>query len=631
MSHRVRTRPTFALLLATVMAVAASLQAVEAQTIEKAQNKSLTGTAYARLRSLTYDQCEARCLNDAQCVAFEHYRGGGIVRRSSNCALFSATRSARESQYSDVGYKRQSAAAAETSPKRSLRTDGNDGARGSGGALHRPQPSILPSPAAPSAVSPAEQATRVQAEQARQAREAAARAQSERARQDAEAAARTYRNGAAKSAPVTSAAPASEPRFGGSPAPTTRGPSPVAPPAAAPPPPGATASGGFPSGGSAPGAAQPSPAPGPAAPPASSTRSVRPVTAAPPVPVVPAAVPDFHIVPVFYGTDRNRSDSPKRIAYANDRARRLEMGRALVTVPTNHKVPNIERPAAWSIPYFGKIWEEAEDPKKHFTIRQIDALTKVELLALIKQRLGGSEAFKDQSIIFIHGYNIGFDDALYRTAQISYDLQFDGASFTYSWPAGSGWASYPYARDSAQQAERYLYEFLQMVQNETGTTSISIVAHSMGNQMLLQVLRSLKQRSPAVSKINQIILAAPDVDRDTFENLAGEISGVARGITLYAAGNDVALEASRYLAGNQFRAGDIGPNGPVIVEGIDSIDISSVSTSYLAINHSNYAEHSELLTDLKHLIRTGTRPPELRITNYKRIQAAQGVYWRYAN
>ena len=611
MLHLVRTRIALALLLASLAAIGPSVSTATAQTIEKAANKSLTGSAYARLRSLTYDQCEARCLSEPQCVAFEHYRGGGVIRRSSNCALFSSTRAARESQYSDIGYKRQSVAAAGSSPKRSIRPEGADGTRGgSGGSIARPAPSIQPVP--PAVV--ARKADDADIGRARVAEEQA-RAQSERARQEAEEATRSYRNGA-KSAPVTSAAPTADPRFnGGSPSTTTRGVSPVAPSAPAPVP-------------SAPSASPPAAS----APPRPATRSVSPVAAAPVVPIVPAASPDFHIVPVFYGTDRNRTDKPKRIVYANDRARRLEMGRALVTVPTNHKVPNIERPSAWTLPYIGTIWEEAEDPKKHFTIRQIDALPKAELLALIKQRLGGSEAFKDQSIVFIHGYNVGFDDALYRTAQISYDLQFDGASFTYSWPAGSGWASYPYARDSAQQAEPFLTEFLQMVQNETGTTSISIVAHSMGNQMLLQVLRSLKQRSPAVSKINQIVLAAPDVDRDAFEFLASEIRGVAKGITLYAAGNDVALEASRYLAGNQLRAGDVGPNGPVIVEGIDSIDISSVSTGYLAINHSNYAEHSELLTDLKHLIRTGTRPPELRITNYKRIQVTGGgVYWRYGN
>ena len=36
---------------------------------------------------------------------------------------------------------------------------------------------------------------------------------------------------------------------------------------------------------------------------------------------------DFDVVPVFYGTDRDRNDSPKRIGYGSGRAQRLELGR----------------------------------------------------------------------------------------------------------------------------------------------------------------------------------------------------------------------------------------------------------------------------------------------------------------
>ena len=66
------------------------------------------------------------------------------------------------------------------------------------------------------------------------------------------------------------------------------------------------------------------------------------------------------------------------------------------------------------------------------------------------------EEFQDQALVFVHGYNNGFDDALFRTAQIAYDLKYDGAPFLYSWPSGAGIAGYPYDRESAQQAEPYL-------------------------------------------------------------------------------------------------------------------------------------------------------------------------------
>ncbi|MBO0742640.1 MAG: hypothetical protein J2P51_14590, partial [Hyphomicrobiaceae bacterium] len=66
-----------------------------------------------------------------------------------------------------------------------------------------------------------------------------------------------------------------------------------------------------------------------------------------------AAQPEgaWDIVPVFYGTDRQRTEEPKHISYGAERARRLELGRALVTVPKTHQVPNIERPFAVRIPF----------------------------------------------------------------------------------------------------------------------------------------------------------------------------------------------------------------------------------------------------------------------------------------
>ncbi len=559
------------------LAVSALAVPAVAQTfIQKVENQTLKGAAYARLRNLTYQQCEERCLKDDRCIALEFYRGGGVVRRSSNCALFSSTQSTSASRYSDIGYKRRSTAAKDQgAASRSTRArrfeslgkggpgEGGGGTgRGSFGAPRAAAPAPAPVPVAPRS---------------------------------------------ADRAPVAAdAPPLARPRVGS------------ARPAPEPPAPGA-----------APGTSQPRAA----------TRSIRPSTVPPPAAAAPAAPTAaaaasasqrFHIVPVFYGTDRNRVKQEGRIGYANDRAKRLETGRALVSVPLDHKVPNIERPRAWTIPYIGTFQLEKEDPNRHFTVRELKALSKAELLELVKKRLADSRTFRNQSIVFIHGYNTSFDDSLFRTAQISYDLQFDGAAYTYSWPSGGGLASYIYDRDSAQGAERYLYEFLQMVQNETGSTSINIIAHSMGNQMLLQVLRTLKLRAPdAVSRINQIILASPDVDRDAFEAIASEITGVAKGITLYAAANDRALEASRFVAGNKPRAGDVPEGGPVIVAGIDSIDITRLSTSYLALHHSGYAEHTDLLTDIGQIIRSGTRPWSGRLKAFKPVNVPAGTYWRY--
>jgi esterase/lipase superfamily enzyme len=337
----------------------------------------------------------------------------------------------------------------------------------------------------------------------------------------------------------------------------------------------------------------------------------------------------WDVVPVFYGTDRAEQPNPKRVAYSSDRGHRLELGRALVTVPKLHEVPQIERPWAIRIPYFDvTIYEQAEDPNKHFTMQEIKKLPKAEFLRLVRQRLAGSARFKNQALVFVHGYNTAFDNAVYRTAQIAYDLKFDGAPFVYSWPSGGAVASYTYDRESAGASKPYMRAFLDMVVKETGAKAVSVIAHSMGNQPLLDVLKDMKSSAPAGVVINQVILAAPDVDSDTFAQLAQAIKGLAKGVTLYTASNDRALIVSRNFWG-YYRAGDVPPGGPLVLPGIDTIDVTAASTDAFAINHSGYAQNNTLLKDIGELIETGRRPPDKRILKPKLVTTDKGPYWRY--
>jgi len=354
-----------------------------------------------------------------------------------------------------------------------------------------------------------------------------------------------------------------------------------------------------------------------------------PAPAAAPAPQPPA---DYDVVPVFYGTDRGAKSEAKRVTYDSERARRLELGRAMVTVPKLHEVPMIERPWVYRIPLTNIIiYQEAEDPKKHFTMQEVKALAREEFLRLIRERLAASNRFKDHAVVFIHGFNTTFDFAVYRAAQMAYDLKFDGAPFVYSWPSKGqlGLQDYGYDRGSAEQAEPYLKEFLELVTRESGAKTVSIIAHSMGNIVLLPVLRDLKNAAPPGVIISQIILAAPDVDRDRFENLANEIKGIARGTTLYVASNDWALELSKRLAGSVARAGDVPANGPLLLPDIDTIDVTDTSTDIFALHHSGYAEKTALLEDIRSILLDGRRPPEARVPPLQRVLIDRGIYWRY--
>ncbi|MGI9426635.1 MAG: alpha/beta hydrolase [Hyphomicrobiaceae bacterium] len=340
----------------------------------------------------------------------------------------------------------------------------------------------------------------------------------------------------------------------------------------------------------------------------------------------------WDVVPIYYGTDRARKDAEKRIAYGTDRGRRLEIGRAMVTIPKNHKVPNIERPWVYKLPFTSIVlFAEKEDPEKHFTMRELAALTKEEFARLARERISAAKLFPGHALLFVHGFNTTFDYAVFRAAQLSYDLKFDGGSFVYSWPSRGEVSPTGYSadRESAEQAEQFLSEFVTLVAKQTGATSLTVIAHSMGNKLLLPVLRNFNQRNDVDVKISQLILAAPDVDRDTFEGLAKQIDGIAKGITLYAAANDIALDVSRQFWGGVPRAGDIPETGPLVVPGIDTIDITATKTEYFSLNHTGYAEKTELLSDIRSLMVQGYQPPKTRLPSLIEVPTQVGAYWKF--
>jgi esterase/lipase superfamily enzyme len=103
---------------------------------------------------------------------------------------------------------------------------------------------------------------------------------------------------------------------------------------------------------------------------------------------------------------------------------------------------------------------------------------------------------KDHAFVFVHGYATSFEHALYRTAQLAYDLGDDGhpfgTAFLYSWPSGGGVADYKHDFDSARLSVDHLTAFIRIVAARTDASHIHLIAHSMGNWPLLAALDRLE-------------------------------------------------------------------------------------------------------------------------------------------
>ncbi|RFB04041.1 alpha/beta hydrolase [Parvularcula marina] len=309
----------------------------------------------------------------------------------------------------------------------------------------------------------------------------------------------------------------------------------------------------------------------------------------------------------------NRFGSTPETPFTMLNGRRLLLGDITVTVPKKREIGTISRPPEIA----GKRLGFALDPKKHFVFVDYGYLSEEEFMATL--------ADKDSAFIFVHGFNVSFKSAAMRAAQLKVDGEFDGQAMIYSWPtqqhSGVNAApAYRASREEAEAARRYFRQFLDMVRQDTDSQNIHIIAHSMGNYMMMEVLAALAEETEEEGEqFGQIIFAAPDVDRDRFIEWAEQIDGLGRGMTLYASKRDVSMDISRQLCRLQSgeacgpRAGFVPEDGPITLTNatLDTLDVSNLpDRSFTPLDeHDYYGGDLYILKDIGKLIRTGLRAP----------------------
>lgn len=308
--------------------------------------------------------------------------------------------------------------------------------------------------------------------------------------------------------------------------------------------------------------------------------------------------PSFSLVPVFFATNRAPSDETESAErrYANA-AGALSFGKLAITVPRRrHVVGRIERPG-----WFTALYRDP-DPRRHFTIGSFTRLDRQQVLDEISRRMAdqSSSGGGRQALIFVHGFNVQFDDAAFRTAQMAHDMKFRGAAVFYSWPSAFNTALYPHDASRIEESRPLIKAFIADVIARAGADHAYIIAHSMGTRGVSRAIAELSQEQPAVTaKIAALILAAPDINATVFRNdIAPHLSRMARNVTLYASAEDMALEASYRV--NGARALGDARGGLRVFPGMDSIDASAVGTSFL--RHSEYGDSPFLLNDIAQVI-----------------------------
>ena len=318
---------------------------------------------------------------------------------------------------------------------------------------------------------------------------------------------------------------------------------------------------------------------------------------------------DIRRVPVFFATNRKPGTLPRDL-FLGEPAGQISFGLASVTIPVaKHRIGRVETPRWWT------LFPDSNREQRFVTIAEVSALDRGAFRAGIERAAAGADA--PELLVFLHGYNVTFEEAARRAAQLACDMSFPGIVVLFSWPSLGGLLHYPADEERAAASADGLAEFLGVLEGGPWR-HVHLVAHSMGNRVMLLGLADNPR--PAVP-FGQVVFVAADIYVDVFvPKWRKLLAAGSLPATSYTSGRDWALGVSHFL----HRADRIGfvQGTPYLADGVDTVDATAVDTSF--IGHGYFSSERSLLTDLGLLLRKGLSPRD------RGLHAGPGgKYWSF--
>lgn len=163
--------------------------------------------------------------------------------------------------------------------------------------------------------------------------------------------------------------------------------------------------------------------------------------------------------------------------------------------------------------------------------------------------------WRGHALVYVHGYDISFDEALQDLALIADEFERRNKSkpllpILFSWPSVGSSAEYSLDLTNLEWSQLYFRTFLSRLASEkNAAATLDVVGHSMGSRYLLSAFGSVPGATPPNS-VRNLFLASADVDLQTAEQCKSVIEGAVSGLVyVLVSDRDGPLIASQLLNG----------------------------------------------------------------------------------
>lgn len=320
---------------------------------------------------------------------------------------------------------------------------------------------------------------------------------------------------------------------------------------------------------------------------------------------------------VWFGTNREPIDgNDYSKGFDSNRSDEVHYGYCDVVIPKYHRIGSIGDPWWRRFPAF---WRSNK-----LSIHEMACLSYQRYWQELRSLYDTLSTDDRSLLIFIHGYNVTFDNAAIRAAQLGIDLSVPGATAFFSWPSQGTLLGYPADAAAIEASEYAIGRFISDMAAKSGADKVHLIAHSMGNRGLLRAFSAAfagAKRSTSLP-IEQVFLAAPDVDTELFKSLASVYPQISKRTTMYVSAADKALLSSGIIH-HYPRAGFTPP--VTVVDGIDTVEASKIDLTFLG--HGYIGNARPVLQDM-HMLMENDTPPKKRFGLKEIIEPSGISYWQ---
>lgn len=213
-------------------------------------------------------------------------------------------------------------------------------------------------------------------------------------------------------------------------------------------------------------------------------------------------------------------------------------------------------------------------------------------------------------LLFVHGFNNRYEDAVFRFAQFAHDSGADVVPILFTWPSRASIFGYNYDKESTNFSRTALETALRTLLESRDVDEVTILAHSMGTWLAMESLRQMAIRDGRVlPKIDNVILAAPDLDVDVFARQWAELGPDKPEFTIFVSQDDRALAMSRLISGGVQRVGAINPAAEPYRTQLETVGITAIDLTRIeagdSLHHGKFAESPEIVQLIGSRLLTG--------------------------